>query len=94
MGGQPLVWSDGGGGHDVFSERRPATQGSYTSVGKGHHDADPALVARFDELVPVLYGDLAGAELCHYFLDPAAARILVDFHTACRRAAERRSVLD
>ncbi|GGY30966.1 glutaredoxin family protein [Pseudoduganella sp. SL102] len=30
-------------------------------------DADPALVARFDELVPVLY---AGDEqLCHYFLD-------------------------
>lgn len=33
-------------------------------------DADPALVARFDELVPVLYGaDLAAPELCHYFLD-------------------------
>jgi hypothetical protein len=38
-------------------------------------DADPALVARFDELVPVLYGaDLAGPELCHYFLDEAALR--------------------
>jgi thiol-disulfide isomerase/thioredoxin len=37
-------------------------------------DGDPALVARFDELVPVLYGDPEGAELCHYFLDPAAAR--------------------
>ena len=37
-------------------------------------DADPALVARFDELVPVLYGDPSGAELCHYFLDPLAAR--------------------
>jgi hypothetical protein len=38
-------------------------------------DADPALVERFDELVPVLFG--AGQppdapELCHYFLDPAA----------------------
>ncbi|MEH6438160.1 glutaredoxin family protein, partial [Massilia sp. DD77] len=32
-------------------------------------DADPALEARFDELVPVLYGDPAGEELCHYFLD-------------------------
>ena len=30
-------------------------------------DADPALVARFDELVPVLF---AGEEqMCHYFLD-------------------------
>jgi hypothetical protein len=32
-------------------------------------DADDALVARFDELVPVLFGDLAEPELCHYFLD-------------------------
>lgn len=35
-------------------------------------DADEALVARFDELVPVLYGDLDQPELCHYFLDEAA----------------------
>jgi len=36
-------------------------------------DADPALVARFDELVPLLYtGGPGGAELCHYFLDEAA----------------------
>ena len=33
-------------------------------------DADPALVARYDELVPVLLAD--GAELCHYHLDEAA----------------------
>jgi thiol-disulfide isomerase/thioredoxin len=37
-------------------------------------DADPQLVARFDELVPVLYGDPSGPELCHYFLDEAALR--------------------
>lgn len=37
-------------------------------------DADPALVARFDELVPVLFGDLAAPELCHYFLDRAAVQ--------------------
>ncbi|WP_371845954.1 glutaredoxin family protein [Massilia alkalitolerans] len=47
-------------------------------------DADPALVARFDELVPVLYGDPKGEELCHYFLDPVAARGWAD---ACARAA-------
>ncbi|OYO29946.1 glutaredoxin family protein [Janthinobacterium sp. PC23-8] len=35
---------------------------------------DPALLVRFDELVPVLYGDLAQPELCHYFLDEAAVR--------------------
>lgn len=37
-------------------------------------DANPALVARFDELVPVLFGDLAAPELCHYFLDHGAVR--------------------
>jgi hypothetical protein len=38
-------------------------------------DADPALVLRFDELVPVLFGaDLEAPELCHYFLDAEAVR--------------------
>ncbi len=41
-------------------------------------DADPALVARFDELVPVLYGDLAAPELCHYFLDADAVRAYLE----------------
>jgi hypothetical protein len=41
-------------------------------------DADPGLVERFDELVPVLHAGPAGPELCHYFLDEAAlARYLV-----------------
>ncbi|MDD5250545.1 MAG: glutaredoxin family protein [Rhodocyclaceae bacterium] len=35
-------------------------------------DADPALAAKFDELVPVL--EAAGQELCHYFLDEAKVR--------------------
>ncbi len=35
-------------------------------------DADEALVARFDELVPVLFGDPDAPELCHYFLDKDA----------------------
>jgi hypothetical protein len=35
-------------------------------------DADPALVARYDELVPVLVAEPAGTELCHYFLDEGA----------------------
>ena len=30
-------------------------------------DTDPALVAQYDELVPVL--TLEGTEICHYFLD-------------------------
>lgn len=35
-------------------------------------DADEALVARYDELVPVLVGEKNGGEsveICHYFLD-------------------------
>lgn len=40
-------------------------------------DADPALEARYDELVPVLVA-AAGTgwekRLCHYHLDPAAVR--------------------
>ena len=35
-------------------------------------DADPALEAKYDELVPVLEAD--GNELCHYFLDVAKVR--------------------
>ena len=34
-------------------------------------DADPLLLARYDELVPVLFGALDQPELCHYFLDEA-----------------------
>ena len=36
-------------------------------------DADPALEAKYDELVPVL-ADEEGGELCHYFLDAAKVR--------------------
>jgi len=42
-------------------------------------DADPALVARYDELVPVLAGP-DGAEICHYFLDEPA--LLATLETA------------
>lgn len=40
-------------------------------------DADEALVALYDELVPVLFGRHAHGEpvrLCHYFLDAAAVK--------------------
>lgn len=43
-------------------------------------DADPALVAQYDELVPVLLGHKEGQavqQLCHYFLDEAAVRAFV-----------------
>jgi len=45
-------------------------------------DADPALEARFNELVPVLYGELDEPELCHYFLDEAAVRAYIAHKTA------------
>lgn len=44
-------------------------------------DADPDLVARYDELVPVLLGVKASGEamqLCHYFLDEAAVRAFAE----------------
>lgn len=37
---------------------------------------DPALLARYDELVPVLFADLNQPELCHYFLDEAKIQAL------------------
>jgi len=38
----------------------------------GQGDSGP--LERFDELVPVLFGDLQAPPLCHYFLDEGAAR--------------------
>ncbi|RBA25715.1 glutaredoxin-like protein DUF836 [Herminiimonas fonticola] len=43
-------------------------------------DADEALVAKYDELVPVLLAskdEQAAQQLCHYFLDEAAVRTFV-----------------
>jgi hypothetical protein len=54
-----------------------AREGLPFSVDVIDIDASPApgLVARFDELVPVLFGeDLDAPELCHYFLDEGALR--------------------
>lgn len=44
-------------------------------------DADPQLVARYDELVPVLTAGQGGLELCHYFLDEAAVLRHLQFVT-------------
>jgi hypothetical protein len=54
-----------------------AREGLAFSVDVVDIDASPgaSLLARFDELVPVLVGeDPDGPELCHYFLDEAALR--------------------
>jgi len=50
------------------------TDGQRFAVEVVDVDADPALVERFDELVPVLFGDPGQPELCHYFLDEGAVR--------------------
>ena len=42
---------------------------------------DASLLARFDELVPVLYGALDRPELCHYFLDRAAVLAYLEGQT-------------
>jgi thiol-disulfide isomerase/thioredoxin len=44
-------------------------------------DADEALVAQYDELVPVLFGSRAGKDLvplCNYFLDEAKVRTFLN----------------
>lgn len=43
-------------------------------------DADAALVAKYDELVPVLIAskdEQAAQQLCHYFLDDSAVHAFV-----------------
>lgn len=49
-----------------------ARQGLPYTVDVVDVDADPALVARFDTLVPVLYAGLDAPELCHYHFDESA----------------------
>ncbi|WP_220807243.1 glutaredoxin family protein [Noviherbaspirillum aridicola] len=49
-------------------------------------DSDEALVAQFDELVPVLFGrrgDGEAVQICHYFLDESKTRA---FLSAARSA--------
>ena len=48
-------------------------------------DDDPELLARYDELVPVLMGRCADGslqQLCHYFLDPDAVMVFIATSTA------------
>lgn len=63
---------------DEMLEALQALSGEYPfSVELMDVDADEALVAQFDELVPVLFGrkDNANAvQLCNYFLDEARVR--------------------
>jgi thioredoxin reductase (NADPH) len=58
--------------HDMEVALAPLAEEFGASVTVLDVDADPALEAKYDELVPVLlHGD---TELCHYFLDEAKTR--------------------
>ncbi|CAB3794915.1 hypothetical protein LMG28688_04004 [Paraburkholderia caffeinitolerans] len=50
-------------------------------------DSDPALQARYDELVPVLVCD--GIELCHYWLDEARVRTALGLGAAAPDGASQ-----
>lgn len=58
--------------HDMEAALQPLLQEFGISVEVLDVDADPALEAKYDELVPVLL--LGEEELCHYFLDEARVR--------------------
>lgn len=58
--------------HDMEAALKPLTEEFGASLTVLDVDADPALEAKYDELVPVLlHGE---TELCHYFLDEAKTR--------------------
>ena len=58
--------------HDMELALKPLADEFGASLTVLDVDADPALEARYDELVPVLlHGE---TELCHYFLDEAKTR--------------------
>jgi thioredoxin reductase (NADPH) len=58
--------------HDMEVALKPLASEFGATITVLDVDADPALEAKYDELVPVLlHGD---TELCHYFLDEAKTR--------------------
>lgn len=58
--------------HDMEVALAPLAEEFAVKVEVVDVDADPALEALYDELVPVLLHE--GRELCHYFLDEAKVR--------------------
>ena len=58
--------------HDMELALKPLAEEFGASITVLDVDADPALEALYDQLVPVLlHGE---TELCHYFLDEAKTR--------------------
>ena len=59
--------------HTLQSPQQPFTV-AVIDIDAAAEAGDSGPLQRFDELVPVLFGDPAGPELCHYFLDEVAVR--------------------
>lgn len=59
----------------MLAELVPLAQAFGATVEVIDVDGDPELVARYDELVPVLVCD--GVELCHYRLDGERVRAVL-----------------
>lgn len=59
----------------MLAELAPLAQAFGATVEVIDVDGDPELVARYDELVPVLVCD--GVELCHYRLDGERVRAVL-----------------
>lgn len=66
---------------DMLQALRQLLQGAPHDITVIDIDADEALVAEYDELVPVLFGVRDGSPprtLCHYFLAPAAVNAFLE----------------
>ncbi len=65
---------------DMLAALQALKMGGGTSITVVDVDADEALVAKYDELVPVLVAHKDGQsvrQLCHYFLDETAVRAFI-----------------
>jgi hypothetical protein len=62
---------------DALLRLQPPGQPFTVDVIDIDQDGNEALLARYNELVPVLFADLSQPELCHYFLDEAEVRKLL-----------------
>jgi len=68
---------------DMRAELAPLAAAARARVAEVDVDSDPALEARFGDLVPVLLlGSMDGIELCHYRLD--RARVASALRDICR----------
>ena len=63
--------------HDALLRLQPPGTTFTVDVIDIDQAGNQELLARYDELVPVLFADPTGPELCHYHLDEASIRALL-----------------